>query len=131
VHAFAHVTCSRAGHEPVPSHAAPTTATPSVQLAGRQDTVGPGYTQTSRVVPSQVPLHADPSVEHPILGACGAAFTTGEHTPVLPATLHASHCPEQRPSQHTLSTQKPVTHCPSEEQPFPLATSGTHFPPEQ
>jgi hypothetical protein len=65
------LTRSSVGQSPLPLHVAPTVATAAVQLASRHDAVGPGYTQPTRVVPSQIPPHEEPSVTQAGLGACG------------------------------------------------------------
>jgi hypothetical protein len=90
-HPLPHASVSIFGQVPVPLHCAPTVATASEHSGARHSTVGPGYTQASRLVPSQVPPQAVPSLPHFGLGACGAAFTSGEHVPAFPVMLQASH----------------------------------------
>jgi hypothetical protein len=56
----------------------------------------------------------------------------GLHVPSLPASLHELHLPAHAESQHTPSAQvRPDTHCPVEEQPWPLVRRGRQLPPPQ
>lgn len=61
----------------------------------------------------RVPSHAPPQVELSEVQAVRelrGAPVTAEQVPALPASLHASHWPEQAPSQQTPSAQKPELH---------------------
>jgi hypothetical protein len=81
-------------------------------------------------VPLQVPPHTVASVVHFARGKTGAPLTA-LHTPTLPETMQASHCPLHALSQQTPSMQTPLAqwfdavHC----APFPAA--GMHVRPLQ
>jgi hypothetical protein len=124
------IRCS-GGHVPMPSQLATMVAVPPAQLAARHSTPCPGYTQESRLVPSQNPPHALPSVTHGVRAPRGEPLGTGLHLPSLPPTSQASHCPAHRASQHTPSAQILVVQSESCAHLLPPVRSGTHFPAEQ
>jgi hypothetical protein len=49
---------------PLPPQVASSVAMPALQLATRQTSEVPGYWQSVRLLPSQLPPHAEPSVTH-------------------------------------------------------------------
>jgi hypothetical protein len=119
--------CCGAGQRPAPSQVAAAVTTAFEQLGARQAAVG--YAQDARLVPSQAPPQAEPSVAQAARPPRGSPMTAVQ-TPLLPARLQASHCPPQALSQQTPSTQFPVAHCEAAEQAEPPASSGTQSPPE-
>jgi len=118
------------GQEPAPLQNAGTVATSLAQAASRQLTPAPGYSQVKRVAPLQVPAHWPPSLLQGARPPTGSPVTA-LHRPSLPATLQASHCWVQGPSQHTPSTQLPVAHWFPAAHTVPPASLSTHTPAEQ
>ena len=116
-----------AGHEPAPSHFAPSVAVPAAHDGARHCVVPPGYVQAARVVPSHAPAQSEPSVAHAVFALCGVPVT-GEHVPTLPATSHASHWPVHAPLQHTPSAQMPEMHELAVVQALPFETFGMQTP---
>ena len=82
-----------------------------------------------REEPSQVPPQSEPSVAHAARPPRGSPIA-GAHTPTLPVTLQASHCPAHGASQQTPSTQLPVAHWFAPPQAVPSESLGTHTPAE-
>jgi hypothetical protein len=74
----------------MPTHDAPTVATPPAQLGGRHTVGTSGYVQSVRSVPLQTPPQTEPSLAHALRPPTGAPVTA-VHVPVALATLHASH----------------------------------------
>jgi hypothetical protein len=97
-HAPGQATVYACGQAPAPSQVAGKVATLSAQLASRQLTLASGNVQVARKVPPHVPPHFEPSLWQGGRLPIGSPLTA-EQTPSLPATLQASHCPEQPPSQ--------------------------------
>jgi hypothetical protein len=105
--------------------------TPATHAPARHVTLS-GYLQLSRVLPSQAPPHALPSVMHEVRPPCGESpFGTALHLPMLPDESHDSHWPRQALSQHTPSVQKPLKQAEAEEQALPGAAFGVHAPAAQ
>jgi hypothetical protein len=80
--------------------------------------------------PSQVPPQGEFAPLHAGRFPTGTPVT-GTHSPALPGTLQASHCPMQSLLQQTPSTQWPLRHSPSREHEPPLVPSGLQTPPRQ
>src|SRR5947208_2199177 len=78
-----------AGHEP-PLQLAAVLAVPLLQEAPRHCAVG--YVQRTKLLPSQLPPQALPSLAQAVRAPCGAPVTA-THWPTLPATSHAWHWP--------------------------------------
>jgi hypothetical protein len=88
-----------------------------------------GKAHADRFVPLHAPAHA-PVPTHAGRPARGAP-ELATHVPALPASSHASHCPEHAVSQHSPPTQKPLAHCDNRLQGVPGASLGTQTPAEQ
>src|SRR5581483_6783531 len=90
------VVVTAAGQLPVPVQFAAAVATPLVQLALRHEEVLGGNWQAPAwsCVPSQKPLHTEPSPRQAVRPLCGWPVT-GLQKPSTPATSHAWHWPVQ------------------------------------
>lgn len=119
---------SSAGQLPAPSQLAARTASPAVQLGGRQVVAAPGKEQEVLCVPLHRPLQSDPSPAQAARGATGWPATAVQ-TPRLPASAQASHCPAQAWLQHAPSAQWPVAHSLSAVQSAPGVPFATQEPP--
>lgn len=79
-------------------------------------------------VPLHAPPHDEPSVAHAGRPPTGLPVT-GEHLPADPGRLHAWHCPPHPVSQHTPSTQLPLTHPSAFVHAAPFCARAWHVPP--
>jgi hypothetical protein len=105
-------------------------ATPSTQLAARHAVLEPGYEQPSGLLPSQAPVHAEPSPSQAGRLPCGAP-PIGVQVPALSGASQAWHCPRQRSLQHTPSTQKPEAQAAALAHAWPSARLAVQMPASQ
>jgi hypothetical protein len=95
--------------------------TPPLQVAAAHCVSSPGYVHAAPSVPLHCPVQL-PSPAQAGLEPRGAP-ETGAHRPSLPATSHASHCPEHAVWQQKPSTQNPLPQAASLLQADPLGRS--------
>ena len=100
---FGQSCCPGCGHVPAPSQNATSDARPPEHPAGLHTMPSPGYVQVLPFLPSHAPAQVLSVALVPLHAGRGetGAVVTGVQVPSLPATLHASHWPEQSLLQQT------------------------------
>jgi hypothetical protein len=123
-----HWVCVPGVQLPAPSQVAAPVATPAVQLATPQETVGKVQALVS--VPLQLPTQA-PVPAHAARVPTGAPVT-GLQVPSFAGRLQAAHWRlVQSTSQQYPSAQTPLLHCEAPVQVVPLFWSGVQVPDAQ
>lgn len=122
---LAHGVAAGTGQLPVLSQVDAGVALPLAQLAWLHTVEMPGYTQ-ALVLPSHWPLQV-PEPPQALRVPRGSPLRTLQD-PVVPTSVHDSHCPSHTVLQQTPSTQLPDVHCALVEQFLPFSSVGMQAP---